>query len=143
MTDAAPARHDATASIAVSVWDPQPYDKPDAGPALVRIHVEESFTGDLVGMGVATMLQALRPDGSASFCALERVVGTLSGRSGSFVLQDAGELDADGHVTGTWFVVPGSATGELARLRGEGGFGAQLGQNATASLTYWFEDAPR
>ncbi|BEP14090.1 DUF3224 domain-containing protein [Acidothermaceae bacterium B102] len=140
MTDTAPTRRDATASIAVSVWDPQPYDAPGAGPSLVRIHVEESFTGDLAGSGVATMLQALRPDGSASFCALERIEGALAGRSGSFVLQDAGELDADGHVTGTWFVVPGSATGELAGLRGEGGFDAQLGQHATGSLTYWFDD---
>jgi hypothetical protein len=140
MTDSSPNRQDATASIAVSVWDPQPYDEPGAGPALVRIRVEESFTGDLAGRGVATMLQALRPDGSASFCALERIDGTLGDRAGSFVLQDTGELSADGHVIGTWFVVPGSATGELAGLRGDGGFDAQLGQHAAATLSYWFEE---
>lgn len=132
-------RTSATARIAVSVWAPEPYDQPEDGPGLVRIHVEEAFSGDIEGTGVATMLQALRADGSASFCALERVSGVLAGRKGTFVLQDTGELGADGHVTGTWFVVPSSGTGELATLRGEGGFDAQLGQHAEARLDYSFE----
>ncbi len=129
----------ATSEITVTAWAPEPYDEPATGPALVRIHVEESFTGDLEGTGIATMLQVLRDDGSASFCALERVSGTLAGRTGTFVLQDTGELAADGHVVGTWFVVPGSGTGGLAGVRGEGGFDAQLGQHAQARIDYWFE----
>jgi uncharacterized protein DUF3224 len=133
------SRSTATAQIAVSVWAPEPYDEPADGPALVRIHVEETFTGDLEGDGVATMLQVLRSDGSALFCALERVSGTLAGRAGTFVLQDTGELAVDGHVVGSWFVVAGSGTGELAGLRGEGGFDAQLGQHAKARIDYWFE----
>lgn len=132
-------RHHAAATIEVGVWSPQPYDEPGDGPALVRIHVEETFTGDLSGTGTATMLQVLRADGSASFCALERVTGTLAGRSGSFVLQDTGSLESDGHVVGSWFVVPGSGTGELVGLRGEGGFDAALGQSATATLSWWIE----
>jgi hypothetical protein len=35
--------------------------------------------------------------------------------------------------------VPGSGTGELAGLRGEGGFNAELGQSADITLDYWFE----
>jgi Protein of unknown function (DUF3224) len=42
-------------------------------------------------------------------------------------------------VSGDWFVVPGSGTGELAGLRGEGGFTAELGQGADITLDYWFE----
>lgn len=132
-------RTTASAQITVSVWAPEPFDQPTEGPNLVRIHVEEEFTGDLKAAGVATMLQVLRPSGSASFCALERVTGTLAGRSGTFVLQDTGDLAADRRVVGTWFVVPGSGTGGLAGLRGEGGFEARLGENANASLDYWFE----
>jgi len=129
----------ATAAIAVSAWSPEPFDQSAQGPSLVRIHVEETFSGDLAGTGVATMLQVLRADRSASFCAVERVTGTLHGRSGTFVLQDTGTLGADGRVSGTWFVVPGSGTGELAGLRGEGGFEAVLGQHANAHLDHWFE----
>lgn len=128
----------ARASIAVSAWVPEPFDEPADGPALVRIHVEETFSGDVEASGVAAMLQVLSSDGSASFCALERVSGTLDGRSGTFVLQDTGTLATDGRVTGRWFVVPGSGTGELAGLRGEGGFEAVLGQHADARLDYWF-----
>jgi len=42
-------------------------------------------------------------------------------------------------VSGTWFVVPGSGTGELRGLRGEGGFKAELGQRADITPDYWFE----
>jgi hypothetical protein len=42
-------------------------------------------------------------------------------------------------VAGDWFVVPGSGTGELAGLRGEGGFRANLGENAKVHLDYWFD----
>ncbi len=129
----------ARASIAVSVWQPTPYDQPGDGPDLVRIHVEETFEGDISGSGTATFLQALRADGSATFCALERFAGSLAGRNGSFVLQDTGVLDSAGAVSGTWFVVPGSGTGQLAGLRGEGGFTASVGEHAQATLDYWFE----
>jgi hypothetical protein len=129
----------ATGTIAVQVWQPEPYDQPDEGPSLVRIHVEEEFAGDITGTGVATFLQTLNTDGSATFVALERVSGTLGGRRGTFVLQDSGALATDGTVAGTWHVVPGSGTGELTGLRGEGGFAAELGQHSTITLDYWFE----
>jgi hypothetical protein len=138
-TDSDTGVKDAVARIAVSVWQPQPYDEPRDAPALVRIHVEEEFEGDISGSGVATFLQVLRSDGSAAFCGLERVVGEIAGRSGSFVLQDSGALDIAGNVSGSWFVVTGSATGALAGLRGEGGFSAAVGQHADARLRYWFE----
>ncbi len=140
MTTAPPAgAKDARAQIAVSVWQPQPYDESGDGPALVRVHVEEMFEGDIRGSGIATFLQALRGDGSATFCGLERVVGEIEGRSGSFVLQDSGTLDEAGNVTGSWFVVADSGTGALRGLRGEGGFSAAVGQRADARLRYWFE----
>ncbi len=131
-------RTTARGTIEVSVWQPDPYDEPAEGPGLVRVHVEEAFAGDIVGSGVATFLQVMRADGSASFCGVERVVGSIAGRAGSFVLQDTGTL-AGGNVSGTWFVVEGSGTGELNGLRGEGGFKAALGQSAEITLDYWFE----
>jgi len=84
------------------------------------------------------MLQAQRKDGSASFCAIERVDGTLDGKKGTFLLQDQGSLHGT-KVKGTWFVVPGSGTGGLAGLRGDGSFEAELGQHASYVLDYWFE----
>jgi len=128
----------ASATITVHKYEPVPYDQPTEGPVLTRIHVEESFTGDITGDGVVEFLQAAHTDGAASFVGIERVTGTLAGRQGTFLLQDAGTV-ADNVVSGEWFVVPGSGTGELAGLRGEGGFRADLGESAQVHLDYWFE----
>lgn len=132
------ARTRASAVITVRKYEPASYDEPAEGPALTRIHVEESFSGDISGDGVVEFLQAARPDGSASFVGIERVTGTLAGREGTFLLQDAGTV-AGNVVSGDWFVIPGSGTGGLAGLRGEGGFRANLGEGAQVHLDYWFE----
>jgi hypothetical protein len=131
-------RTHATGRIDVQVYEPSAYDQPADGPALFRIHVEQQFSGDIAGSGLAEFLQTARSESEASFVGIERVTGTLGGRSGTFVLQDEGTLK-DGTVSGTWFVVPGSSTGELGGLRGEGGFTAALGQSADITLDYWFE----
>jgi len=132
------ARARAAAVITVHKYEPAAYDEPADGPALTRIHVEESFSGDITGDGAVEFLQAARADGSASFVGIERVTGELGGRSGTFLLQDAGTV-RDNIVSGDWFVIPGSGTGQLAGLRGEGGFRADLGESAQVTLDYWFE----
>jgi hypothetical protein len=128
----------ASGRIEVQTYDPQPYEEVDAGPNLVEVHVTETFSGDIDGQGAVRFLQAVRDDGSASFVGIERVVGSIAGRQGSFLLQDAGTLEGN-TVKGDWFVIPGSGTGELEGLRGEGGFQAELGQHADITLDYWFE----
>lgn len=128
----------ADAVIAVSKYEPAPYETPGEGPSLTRIHVEESFSGDIQGDGVVEFLQAARDDGSATFVGIERVNGTVAGRAGTFLLQDQGTVTGS-VVEGDWFVVPGSGTGGLAGLRGEGGFRANLGENAQVYLDYWFD----
>ena len=128
----------ANAAITVHKYEASAYDESADGPALTRIHVQESFSGDIVGEGVVEFLQAGRADGSASFVGIERVRGRLAGREGTFLLQDQGTV-ADAIVSGAWFVVPGSGTGQLAGLRGEGGFRANLGEGAQVHLDYWFE----
>jgi Protein of unknown function (DUF3224) len=87
---------------------------------------------------VVEFLQAAQLDGTASFVGIERVTGTIAGRRGTFLLQDSGTV-AGGIVTGDWFVVPGSGTGELTGLRGAGGFRANLGEGAEVTLDYYFE----
>ena len=59
------ARTRAHAVITVHKYEPVAYDEPADGPVLTRIHVEESFTGDISGDGVVEFLQAARADGSA------------------------------------------------------------------------------
>ena len=136
ISDASKTR--AEAVITVHTYQPASYETPAEGPSLVRIHVEEAFSGDTEGAGVVEFLQAAQADGSASFVGIERVTGAVAGRTGSFLLQDSGTVTGN-VVAGDWFVVPGSGTGELAGLRGEGGFHANLGENAEVHLDYWFD----
>ena len=128
----------ADAVITVHTYEPAAYDEPADGPSLTRIHVEEGFSGDISGHGVVEFLQAAHADGSASFVGIERVTGTIGGREGTFLLQDAGTV-AGNIVSGDWFVIPGSGTGGLAGLRGDGGFRANLGEGAQVHLEYWFD----
>ena len=65
-------------------------------------------------------------------------VGKLDGRQGTFVLQGQ-EIVENGKIKATWFVVPGSGTGDLSGLRGEGGFEGDFGKGSDATLDYWFE----
>jgi hypothetical protein len=138
MTATSGERSHAIGRIDVKTYEPTTYDQPAEGPALVRINVVEDFSGDIEGEGVAVFLQTARSEDEASFVGVERVRGRIGDKSGTFVLQDQGTL-RDKVVSGTWVVVPGSGTGELQGLRGEGGFEAELGQGADIRLDYWFE----
>jgi hypothetical protein len=128
----------ANAVITVRKYEPAAYDEVSDGLTLTKIHVEESFSGDIEGDGVVEFLQAARPDGTATFVGIERVSGKVGGKTGTFLLQDTGTLEGN-IVSGDWFVVPGSGTGELAGLRGTGGFRANLGEGAKVHIDHWFE----
>ena len=138
MTATTGERTHASGKINVKTYEPTTYDEPTEGPALVRIHVVEDFSGDIEGEGVAEFLQTSCGEDEASFVGVERVNGRIGGKAGTFVLQDEGTLKG-ATVSGTWFVVPGSGTDELRGLRGEGGFKAKLGEGADITLEYWFE----
>ncbi|MFQ5890570.1 MAG: DUF3224 domain-containing protein [Gemmatimonadota bacterium] len=128
----------ATATFQVKTWDEKPYDEIDEGPKLTRASVTKSFRGDIEGEGSLEYLMIHRDDGSASFVGLERVVGRVGDRSGSFVLQHSGTFEG-GTAKATWFVVPRSGTGELRGLRGEGGFASAHAERYPITLEYDFE----
>ena len=100
-------------------WNEQPYDEAPNTRKLARARVVKRFAGDLVGEGTLDYLFLYREDGSATFVGLERVTGTLLGRSGTFVLQHLGSW-ADNVARSTYEIIAGSATGELAGLSGAG-----------------------
>lgn len=85
---------------------------------LSRMTIDKQFQGDLAAASLGEML-AIRTQvqGSAGYVALERVTGTLHGRTGSFVLQHSGTMDR-GASSLVLTVVPDSGTGELTGLRG-------------------------
>jgi hypothetical protein len=76
-----------------------------------------------------------RSDGSATFVGLERVVGNVAGKAGSFVLQRTGTFE-NGVANESYFVIPGSGTGELRGLRGEGTSAVGHGTEHPLTLNY-------
>ena len=111
----------ATATFEVKSWDEQPYQEFEGGAKLTGASVTTSYHGDIEGEGTLEYLMFYGEDGSASFVGLERVAGRVGNRSGSFVLRHSGAYEG-GTAKGTYVVVPGSGTGDLRGLRGEGGF---------------------
>ena len=138
MTGAKPRTHThAVAKVTVQNSEARPYDQTSA-PALMEIHLSERFTGDIDGESPVRALQARRSEHSASLVSMQRFRGKLGGREGTFVLQGS-ETVENGKISATWFVVPGSGTGDLSGLRGEGGFTGDFGKGSDATLDYWFE----
>ena len=128
----------ANATFEVKSWNEKPYDEMEGGPKLTRALVAKAFRGDLEGESTLKYLMVYRQDGTATFVGIERFVGTLTGRAGSFVLQHEGSF-ANGTATTRWRVVPGSGTGQLLGLRGEGGFAAGHAEQYAMTLDFDFE----
>lgn len=76
-----------------------------------------------------------RDDRSASLVGLERVVGRIGDRTGTFVLQRTGTFE-DGTARESYSVIPGSATGELVGLQGEGTTAVGHGMEHPFELSY-------
>jgi hypothetical protein len=97
---------------------PQPKDDYADGAILGRLTIDKQFRGDLTGASRGQMLSAGTPvKGSAGYVAMELVTGSLTGRSGTFVLQHSGTMNR-GAASLTLGVVPDSGTAELAGLAG-------------------------
>ena len=89
------------------------------GINLGRMSIEKTFGGELSALSKGEMLTAITSvEGSAGYVAVEQVTGTLSGRSGSFVLQHFGTT-SQGRNFLLLEVVPDSGTGELAGISGK------------------------
>lgn len=127
----------AIARFVIQTWDERPYVEVPGQPKLTRASVTKSFTGDIEGEGQAEYLMMYRTDGTAAFVGLERVLGRVAGRAGTFVLQRTGVFE-DGQAKETYSVVPGSATGELKGIRGEGATSLGHGMEHPFTLSYEF-----
>jgi len=128
----------ANATFEIKSWDEKPCDEVKDAPKFTRVRATKAFRGDIEGESTLEYLMMYREDGSASFVGLERVIGTLRGRSGSFVLEHKGTFE-DGTAKTRWHVVPGSGTGELSGLTGEGGMNSGHAEKYAVTLDFDFE----
>ncbi len=125
----------ANARFAIKSWDEKPYSEGQELPKLTRAAVTKTFTGDIEGEGQVEYLMMYRSDGTATFVGLERIVGRIADKAGSFVLQRTGIFEG-GQAKESYSVIPGSGTGELRGLRGEGTSAVGHGTEHPITLTY-------
>lgn len=118
----------AEGTFEITVVQEPPYETAD-GVTLARASFTKAFSGGLEATSTVQMLGAQTTvQGSAGYVALERVVGRLGTRSGSFVLQHNGWMRS-GETHLSVMVVPDSGTGELRGLSGELSIRIQDGQH--------------
>ena len=118
-------RKTAIATVTAKSWDEANYDAPQGQPALAHAEFGLSYAGDLVGESTTRLLLVYTGGDPnepktllGDYVGLERVTGTLDGRTGSFVVEQHGRHE-DGVARTTGRIVPDSATGELVGLHGE------------------------
>jgi hypothetical protein len=128
----------ADAAFTLKSWDEKPYDEMTGLPKLTRVSASKSYEGDIVGEGKVEYLMMYRDDGSAMFVGLERVVGSVKGRSGAFVFEHIGNFE-NGIAKVALSVVPGSGTEALQGLKGEGEFAVGHQPPFKMTLDYNFE----
>ncbi len=109
---------------------PQKSDNPSAeASGLGRMSMDKQFHGDLEAVSQGEMLSLLNRDiGSGGYVAMERVTGTLQGRSGSFALQHHATMTR-GEPSLNIAVVPDSGTGELTGISGTMNIRLENGQH--------------
>jgi hypothetical protein len=123
----------------ITTWDgaadPAP---PEAGaPDLAAVVLAKTYAGADVTATATGHAVTTRGDRGASYVAQERIVGTVHGRTGSFVLEHGASM-GEGIPTELWArVVAGSGTGDLAGLTGTG-----LVEHELVTLQVELSDAP-
>ena len=85
-------------------------------PPVGQVTIGKTFTGELSGGSVTTML-GVQTAGGAGYVAMERFTGSIAGRTGSVVFQHWG-TDNGGAPVAEGHIVPGTGGGELAGLTG-------------------------
>lgn len=110
----------ATGTFDLHDWQEPYYDETPAAK-LAKISNRKTFHGDLTGTSSARLLTVGVPvEGSDEFAgvayvAIERITGSVHGRTGSFVVLHVADRTAGMNVS----VVAGSADGELTGLSGD------------------------
>lgn len=108
----------ATGTFEITAWEQTAYDEGAEGPKLARATVRKTFQGELAAESTAELLLCEDDGGGIAYTALERVVGRVGDRAGSFLLLH-GAMRGDDMTRASGRIVPDSGTGELRGLRGE------------------------
>jgi hypothetical protein len=134
----------AKATYAVKRWEESTYRQMTPEKKMTKASVEYGFSGEIEGAGFVEYLMFYahcdptdQHHSSASYVGLIYVEGVLSGRSGSFVLEDNGTF-VGGAATSRLQIAQGSGSGQLERICGSGTYVANR-EGCLIELEYDFK----
>lgn len=120
-------------------WKESAVTAEDTFPRLAHATVTNAFSGGIEAEATTCDYTVAYLTGTTgAFAGMELLTGRVDGRAGTFALEERGRFTSDGTVHCTFEVVEGSGTGELAGLRGTGGFTYRHGET---KVPYTFEYA--
>lgn len=126
-----------TNTFTMKSWDEAVVGGEEGSPRYAHVHATFEYTGIVEGTSVADSLLYYAGEGYSAggltSPGYERIEGIIDGRKGSFILRHEVGYDERG-VRGTFTVVPGSGTGELAGLNGSGTI-----EGASETMNYTFD----
>lgn len=124
-------------TFCISNWNEETTLEFPDGSKLTRAEVTQTYEGDMSGDSTVDYVMAYLPNGTVKFIGLERLTGSIGGRSGTVMLQHDGVFA--GHTARSdWTFVEGSGTGELISLHGSGHYESVDSQTVNSSFIYSF-----
>lgn len=124
----------AQGEFVLDAWEAENYDDAE-GATIGRVAAPKSFRGDFEGTSHAELLTVFDADGKpAVYVGIERVSGTLQGRTGTFVLHHTAPGTAGEPIVIR--IVPNTATGELTGLSGELSITGDIENGHTYTIDY-------
>ncbi len=125
----------ATGSFDILSGNEDTYETRDGGARLAHAWGDQKFGGDITGDGNVHWLITYAADKTARLVGLQRIKGSIGGRSGSFMIEATADHTGTSSY-GSWSIVDDSGTGDLAGITGTGSFDAPGGPKATYELDY-------
>jgi Protein of unknown function (DUF3224) len=114
----------------VKHWEEKTHEQISPHMKMTKASVEYAFEGEINGKALVEYLMFYRyvdPEdqhkSSATYVGLMAFSGKLSGKEGSFVLEDTGTFDS-GTAVSTLRIISGSGLGELNQITGTGNYRA-------------------
>lgn len=134
----------AKGTYTVKKWDESTYQQITPEKKMTKASVEYSFTGEINGKGLVEYLMFYSHsdpkdshNSSASYIGLIYFDGTVSGKSGTFVLEDIGTFEA-GSAKSKLRIANDSGTAQLKGIHGNGMYLADQ-KGCQIELEYDFE----
>jgi hypothetical protein len=114
----------ATGTFEVANFTPAPVPPSDIKTGLPTgvATMTKTFTGEISGRSATLFTAAFDPATSTgTYVAMESFEGSVAGRAGAFNFAHSATTLGDGRESEFLVIVPGSGTGELTGITGDGG----------------------